>query len=195
MILYLHGLNSSGLSKKAARLREALAPIEVLSPSYPAHRPQAAADRLSGWLRTLRCERGPSEPRLWVGSSMGGFYGRYLARSFPVGHLVLINPALRPWEVLAPYRGERMVTASGEAYRVDDALIEGTRPFGVAMEDEASPTTSLFLDEGDELIDWRIAANIYRERGRLLRFPGGGHTFTHLDEVIPLIRDTYFALD
>lgn len=194
MILYLHGLNSSGASDKATRLRTALAPIEVLSPGYPAHRPQAAVAHLGDWLRARQQQRRPTEPWLWVGSSMGGFYGRYLARAFPVGHLVLINPALRPWDLFEPYRGSPMITATGETYVVDDTLIAASRPFGVAAEDEVSPPTSLFLDEGDELIDWRVAAEIYRTRGRLFRFPGGNHAFAHLEAVLPLIRDTYRAL-
>ncbi len=194
MILYLHGLNSSGASEKATRLRAALAPIEVLSPSYPAHQPQAAIEHLGGWLSALRRMRGTTGPCLWVGSSMGGFYGRYLARAFPVDHLVLINPALRPWELFAPFRGERMLTASGLPYEVGDALVEGSRPFGVAAEDESSPPTTLFMDQGDELIDWRIAAEVYRGRGRLYLFPGGDHAFAHLEEAVPIIRDSYLAL-
>lgn len=194
MILYLHGLNSSGSSRKASRLRAALAPIQVLAPSYPAHRPRAAVEILNHWLQVLQREQGIAEPRLWIGSSMGGFYARYLASTFPPGHLVLINPALRPWELLGPYRGERMVSASGEGYRVDDALIEGSHTYCVA-EDGAPPPTTLFLDEGDELIDWRIAAEVYRDRGRLFIFPGGDHAFAHLGEAIPIIRETYLALE
>jgi len=68
MILYLHGLNSSGGSAKAALLRRELAPIEVRSPTYPAHRPVRAVAELSDYLVTL-----PISRLLVVGSSMGGF--------------------------------------------------------------------------------------------------------------------------
>jgi predicted esterase YcpF (UPF0227 family) len=193
MILYLHGLNSSGASLKAAQLRAALEPIEVLSPSYPAHRPRPAVQALTAFLQRRLHEHPRAEPWLWVGSSMGGFYGRYLAQRFAVRHLVLINPALRPWELLAAYRGETFTTASGERYLVDTALIEATRLY--AVDDSApEPPTTLFLDQGDEVIDWRIAEAIYRRRARVLSFPGGDHAFAHLDRALPLIRDTYRAL-
>lgn len=194
MILYLHGLNSSGASQKAGRIRTVLAPIEVLSPSYPAHKPRAALQYLQHWLRRLEGERDTSEPWMWIGSSLGGFYARYLTRFFPSAHLVLINPALRPWELFEPYRGESMISSSGSEYRVGDDLIEGTRPFSV-VEDEGSPPTTLLLDAGDELIDWRIAAEVYAKRGRLFVFPGGDHAFAHLNEALPIILETYRSLE
>lgn len=193
MILYLHGLNSSGASLKAAQLRAALGPTEVLSPSYPAHRPQSAVAALTAFLQRRLGEHSRPEPWLWVGSSMGAFYGRYLAQRFAVRHLVLINPALRPWELLAAYRGETFTTASGESYLVDGALIEATRLYAVE-ESAPEPPTTLFLDQGDEVIDWRIAEAIYRDRARVLSFPGGDHAFAHLARALPIIRDTYWAL-
>ena len=121
---------------------------------------------------------------------MGGFYGRFLARRFPVDHLFLINPALRPWDLLAHHRGETFTTADGTSYRVDDALIEATRRYRVD-DDAPEPPTTLFVDRGDEVIDYRIAEEIYRDRGRLLLFPGGDHAFAHLDATLTVIRDTY----
>ncbi|RDH83319.1 MAG: hypothetical protein DIZ78_15095 [endosymbiont of Escarpia spicata] len=47
VILYLHGLNSAGSSGKATVFREGLYPIVVVSPTYPAHRPEAAITTLS----------------------------------------------------------------------------------------------------------------------------------------------------
>ncbi len=101
MILYLHGLNSAGSSGKAAVFRSRLEPVDVLSPTYPAHRPALAVRYLSGVLERLLPLQ---EPLLLVGSSMGGFYGQHLARHFPVDHLVMINPVLRPWDLLLDYR-------------------------------------------------------------------------------------------
>ena len=190
MIVYLHGLNSSGASHKASRLRSALSPIPVLSPSYPAHRPDEAVEILVDCLEQMQRGLAPGERWLWVGSSMGGFYGRFLARRFPVDHLFLINPALRPWDLLAHYRGETFTTADGTSYRVDDALIEATRRYRVD-DDAPEPPTTLFVDRGDEVIDYRIAEEIYRDRGRLFLFPGGDHAFARLDAALTVIRDTY----
>jgi predicted esterase YcpF (UPF0227 family) len=53
MLIYLHGLNSSSLSLKAAILRQKPAPVAVVVPSYPAHRPDDAVAVLSDFLTAL----------------------------------------------------------------------------------------------------------------------------------------------
>jgi predicted esterase YcpF (UPF0227 family) len=185
MLVYLHGLNSSSRSHKAGVLRERLAPWPVLAPSYPAHRPDQAVAALTAVFREIR-EQGPP---LVVGSSMGGFYGLYLARHFRFSHLFLINPALTPWDLLPQYQGLTQTTAAGEEYVIDRALIESTRKYGVEDPCDGAPTT-LFLDRGDEVIDYRIAEDLYRDCGRLMIFDGGDHAFQHLDEAIDVIRES-----
>lgn len=176
MLVYLHGLNSSGRSAKALRLRERLAPHRVLAPDYPAHRPQAAVEALSGFFAGL----GDTRPAV-VGSSMGGFYGQWLARRFAFSHLYLINPALTPWDLFPPHIGETMTAADGERYLITAELIEQTRCYAVPNPCDGIPTT-VFLDRGDETIDYRIAESIYRPCGRLTIWDGGDHAFQHLEE-------------
>lgn len=183
MLIYLHGLNSSSQSYKAGLLRERLAPLPVHSPSYPAHRPDDAVERL----RDIFSDLAPSVPPLVVGSSMGGFYGQYLARRISFAHLFLINPALTPWALLNDYAGQTQTTAAGETYLVDRALVESTRKFRIDDPCDGTPTT-LLLDKGDEVIDYRIAEALYRGCGRLMIFEGGDHGFQHLEEAIAAIR-------
>lgn len=189
-LVYLHGLNSSGGSKKASLLRERLAPVPLLAPSYPAHRPHAAMVQLADLFAGLSGGLAP----VVVGSSMGGFYGQYLARRFPVAHLFLINPALTPWALLARYRGSSMMTAEGEAYTLTRDRTEATRRYGIADPCDGVPTT-VFLDKADEVIDYRIAAGLYRSCGRVLIFAGGDHAFAHLDAAIAEIRSRLLTLE
>jgi predicted esterase YcpF (UPF0227 family) len=194
MILYLHGLNSGGSSHKATLLREALAPLSVLSPSYPAHRADEAVAELSRLVSALAEECGrKSQPLILVGSSMGGFYGRYLAQEFTVDHLVMINPALRPWELLKQVVGWQHNPARNERYYLSPEMVEATRPYGVTEPLRSIPTT-LLLDEGDELIDWRIASEICAETAEVHHFPGGNHAFEHMSEAVAIIRRIYQAL-
>jgi uncharacterized protein len=192
MLIYLHGLNSSSQSAKARLLAERLAPCEVTAPDYPAHRPDAAVERLTEFFASLGDRRFAV-----VGSSMGGFYGQYLARRFPPSRLYLINPALTPWTLMMAHLGETMTTARGESYRITEALAERFRAYAVAHPCEGVPTT-LFLERGDEVIDHRIAERIYGECGgecgRVLVWDGGDHAFQHMDEVIELIRTHLTAL-
>jgi predicted esterase YcpF (UPF0227 family) len=189
MILYLHGLNSGGTSGKAGFLRQTLAPIPVISPTYPAHLPMQAVYDLQRYISELLEEH----PRfLVVGSSMGGFYGQYLARRFRenIARLVLINPALKPWDLLADIIGEQYNEATGERYQLTAEDVEQTRQFGIEKVDDGIPTT-LLLDKGDEAIDYRIAEGMYKGCGELFIFEGGDHRFQHMDEAIEIIRERY----
>jgi len=189
MILYLHGLNSAGTAGKAVMLRDALAPIPVISPTYPAHRPKQAVAELSELIKKLIQE----DPRLMiVGSSMGGFYGQYLARQFSVCHLMMINPALNPWDLLPAAVGEQRNYITNECYLLTAEDVEQTRCFGVDVVNDGLLTT-LFLDKGDDDIDYRIAADMYRDVGAVFAFEGGDHRFQHMDAAIEIIRDAYVS--
>jgi predicted esterase YcpF (UPF0227 family) len=100
----------------------------------------------------------------------------------------MINPALTPWDLFQHRIGEIMTTARGETYRITADLIERTRPYGVPDPCDGVPTT-LFLDRGDQVIDYRIAESLYRPCGRLLLWDGGDHAFQHMDEAIEVIHD------
>ncbi len=183
MLIYLHGLNSSGQSAKGRLLVERLAPFDVRLVDYPAHHADAAVERLSQFFSAL----GELKPAV-VGSSMGGFYGQYLARRFAFSHLFLINPALTPWTLIAEHLGETMTTAHGEHYRITERLGERMRPYGIETPCDGVPTT-VFLDRGDEVIDYRIAERAYRECARVCIWDAGDHAFQHMDQAIEVIRD------
>jgi len=188
MIVYLHGLNGSGRSHKAGVLRRALAPRPVLAPDYPAQRPADAVAFLSDWFARLPPLTG--DPGLLiVGSSMGGFYGQYLARhlGLPVAHLYLINPALSPWDVLSSHSGKTLTTAQGDTYEITAGMIAATRAYGIADPCDGVPTT-VFLDAGDTVIDPADAQCLYRHCGDVRLYPGGDHAFRHLDQAIACIR-------
>jgi len=183
VLVYLHGLNSSSRSVKAGLLREHLAPFEVLAVDYRPHRPDEAIARLSRFFEDLR----PQRPAV-IGSSMGGFYGQYLARRFPFSHLFLINPALTPWTFIGERLGETQTTANGENYVLTADLADRLRPYGIETPCDGTPTT-LFLDRGDEVIDYRIAERLYADCGRLLVWDGGDHAFQHMDAAIEVLLD------
>ncbi|NEX21570.1 hypothetical protein G3480_14835 [Thiorhodococcus mannitoliphagus] len=168
MLIYLHGLYSSSRSLKGALLRTRLAPLEVRAVDYPAHQPDAAVECLMDYFAGL----GDTNPAV-VGSSMGGFYGQYIARHFALSHLFMINPALTPWTL----------TNVG----LDEATIQKTRAYGIDQPCDGIATT-LFLNTGDEVIDYRIAERIYSDCGRLFIWQGGDHAFQHMDAAIEVIR-------
>src|SRR3990172_5530670 len=112
MIVYLHGFNSGGTSGKATWLRQHLPDLTVLSPTYPAHK----ADEAVGCLREYLAREHPQDKKLLlVGSSLGGFWARYLAPELGAG-MVLVNPALHPEADLLDAVGPNRNEATGEDY-------------------------------------------------------------------------------
>ncbi|MCG7899285.1 MAG: hypothetical protein JAY85_12625 [Candidatus Thiodiazotropha weberae] len=187
MIVYLHGLNSAGSSGKAALLRQALPGIDLISPTYPAHSADLAVARLSDELNRLLSEPDRTdEPRLLVGSSMGGFYGAWLAQRLGFHHLVMINPALQPWQLLKQVVGWQFNEALNQGYFLSSRMVADTRRYHTPVEALAVPTTVL-VDKGDELIDYRIAQEVYGDRVAMHCFEGGSHTFEHMDDAVAII--------
>ena len=192
MIVYLHGFNSSGGSAKAAWLRQHLPDITVLSPTYPAHIADEAPRVLHDYLARLRSDNPKDRKLLLVGSSMGGFWARYLAAELNAG-MALINPAMHPEADLLKAVGVNRNLATGEEYVLTEAQVKALGRYVVSTCDPAVPTLVL-LDEADEVIDYRGAEAFYRNCGRVIVYPGGSHQFEHLPEALPEIRSLYDRL-
>jgi predicted esterase YcpF (UPF0227 family) len=191
MIVYLHGFNSSGGSAKAAWLRKHLPEIAVLSPTYPAHVADEAPKVLGAYFAQLRREH-PDEKLLLVGSSMGGFWARYLAPELQAG-MALINPAMNPETGLLQAVGVNRNLATGEEYELTEVQVRALARYGVPKCNPKIPTLVL-LDEADEVIDYRVAEAFYRDCGRVIVYPGGSHQFDHLSEALPDILHLYGTL-
>ncbi len=87
-ILYVHGFGSSGQSGTVGRLREVLPSARIVAPDLPIH-PEEALQLL---LDTCRQE----QPRLIIGTSMGGMYAEMLS-----GYdRILTNPAFQIAETM-----------------------------------------------------------------------------------------------
>jgi hypothetical protein len=192
MIVYLHGLNSAGTSAKAAWLHDNLPGITVLAPTYPAHRADEAPLFLRVYLEGARRER-PYDPRLLlVGSSLGGFWAQYLAPSFGAG-LVLINPSTRPHESLLRRVGPQRNEVTGERYQLTEDDVRAFARYVLPHCTLGVPTL-LLLDQADEVIDYRIAYELYLGCGKTIIYPGGSHRFEHLPEAKEKILALYESL-
>src|SRR4051812_26538836 len=111
MLIYIHGFNSSPASFKARVLQERLSARgrrdEFMAPALP-HSPAAAAGALDALA-------GQHPQAVLVGSSLGGFYATWLAERHGL-RAVLVNPAVRPYELLAGHVGRQKNFHSGEEY-------------------------------------------------------------------------------
>lgn len=124
-------------------------------------------------------------PVTLVGSSLGGFYATWLAERHDC-RAVLVNPAVIAHLSLEHYLGPQTNFHTGERF-------EFTRRHIAELEALEVPAITrpgrywLLAEEGDEVLDYRLAVTRYRG-ARQTVLPGGDHSFTrwpaYLDPVL-----------
>lgn len=180
MFIYLHGFNSSGQSSKGQYFRTCFAPVPVLTPTYPAD-PDSAIASLSSFIRDAVEQSPVTSPCTLIGSSLGGYYAQYLARLFRLA-VVLINPALQPALTLRPYLGWQTNYYSGERYYFGEKELNKLLNYDIPQPCQQPVPTLVLLDEGDEIIDYRVAQETYSACATVIAYPDGNHQFCHLSE-------------
>lgn len=191
MIIYFHGFNSGGSSAKALALRNLFSPDPVLAPTYPAHQVTEALVLLRSYVRQAQKQYPDDHQLMLVGSSLGALYARALAPEFGAS-MVLINPAMHPDEDLLACVGENHNPATGETYVLTEEHVRMLASLRSEECDSRVPTLVL-LDEGDELLDYRVAARFFAGCGKVVVFPHGSHRFEHLVEAEADIRRLYLS--
>ena len=188
-IVYLHGFRSSPASIKAARLREFVAALPAtrrprLHIPDLAHRPAAAVADVATWVER---EADPDSNTLtFIGSSLGGYYATHLAERFGA-RAVLVNPTVRPYADLAPWRGMQTNLHSGAAFEVTQAHFDELLALRVAHITRTERYL-LLVETGDEVLDYRDAVAFYGGAFQYVR-GGGDHTFTEFaDQLPPILR-------
>ncbi|SIO27936.1 esterase YqiA [Salinivibrio sp. ES.052] len=172
-LLYLHGFNSSPQSLKAKQMSEYCRryrpDIEVLVPQLPSH-PEPTINVLTELVESYT----PTHQLGLVGSSLGGFLATWLSERYRLP-AVLVNPAVRPYELLQDYVGEQVNPYTQEHYHLDAADIRALRDLYV-------PTLSdpdrfwLLQQEGDEVLDYRQAVETFSASKQTVE-PNGDHSF------------------
>ena len=184
-IVYLHGFRSSPASIKARLLGQA---IDALPPTrrprwyVPAlsHEPAAAFESVARWI-----EREADAGALTlVGSSLGGYYATALAERCGC-RAVLVNPAIRPYEDLAPYAGTQTNLYTGDAFEVIEEHFAELR--ALRVERITRPERYfLLVRTGDEVLDWREAVGFYGGAWQYVA-GGGDHSWADFTGEIPAV--------
>jgi uncharacterized protein len=191
-LIYLHGFRSSPQSFKAQLLARRMAELgagdRFLCPSLPPSPREAIA--------LIESEVAPTPQDVLVGSSLGGYYARYLAEQRGCA-AVLLNPAIDPASDLRKYVGtQTMYHDPSQQFEVLPAHLDELRALWMAT--ISRPERYLLVAAtGDELLDWRDMVAAYPgARHRVIQ--GSDHGISdfadHVDAVlsfagmIPAIR-------
>ena len=177
MILFIHGFGSCGWGEKSLTLRRHVGVRGVIAPDLPFH-PAAAMLHLRSLI-----DRYPVHAL--VGSSLGGFYATALNQRRPLP-TVLINPVVRPQELLSRYLGKQRRWCDQAPFEVDAGHLDSLQSLHRDRLDAAERYLVL-LQRGDEILDYRQAATYYAAKD-VIEIEGGSHRFDHFaDQLSPII--------
>ncbi|WP_070962617.1 esterase YqiA [Vibrio sonorensis] len=177
LLLYIHGFNSSPQSHKANVMAEYCQThrpdIKVITPQMACF-PEEAASQL---LEIVEQHRRDYRIAL-IGSSLGGYLSVWLNHKFGFKAAV-INPAVRPYELLQDYLGEQENPYTGQKYMLEDKHIDQLRTLDVA-EIQAPTDFWLLQQEGDEILDYRDAVVRFKGAKQTVE-PNGDHSFVNFE--------------
>lgn len=184
-VFYIHGFNSSPQSAKARLLGDYLA---THHPTVCYHVPALPYDpeRAIGILcETI--ERCLPAPVKLLGSSLGGFYGTYMAERYNLP-LVLVNPAVRPYDLLKDHLGEQTNLYTGERYVFSERHIDVLRRLDVVV---TKPERYLLLTQtGDETLDYHEGVEKFSASPQVVE-PGGSHGFDGFEHHLQAIMQFF----
>jgi len=181
MTIYIHGFGSSGRGGKAVQFREYFKSIgePFIAPSL-SYVPELAMSTLEELIASY-------DNVTLVGSSLGGYYGIYLANKYNL-KCVLINPAVQSSKTL-----KRAVDLTGVAKNFYD---ESSFSWNVshldmlkkyAVDDVKRGKYLLLLQKGDDVLDYREAIDKVPEATLVLE-EGGTHPYETVERHFELIR-------
>ena len=179
-LLYLHGFRSSPQSAKARQMAERVARehpgttwwCPQLPPS-PAAAMALVMDGIRNW---------PHERVAVVGSSLGGFYARWLHAQLGC-RVALLNPAIQPARDLAKYIGEQSTWQNPqERFFFEPRFVAELQAQQDAIVLPLRNAWAL-VAMGDEVLDWReMVGGCVGSHIQLL--PGGDHALSDFDQHI-----------
>ena len=182
--MYLHGFISSPGSRKAIVLgdyvRHCVSGIGYAVPELH-HRPARAFETV-----LAACARHSPQDLTLVGSSLGGFYATIAAERLGC-RAALLNPAVHPHRHFERYLGPQRNLYTGEAFELTHEHIAELRALDV--DSITRPERYwLFVETGDEVLDYREAVDFYRGALHTV-VRGGDHALVSFPEHIPDLVD------
>ena len=180
MLIYIHGFNSSPESFKASLLKSYADKInmpDVLNIPALSFDPVVAMNQLITVVNQYQNQH-QMRPLCFIGSSLGGYYATWLAEKYD-SRVVLINPAVKPYEMFEDFLGFNRNIYTGEEYMLNMDHINEMKQYEV--EQITNPDRYLLmLQTGDEVLDYKMALEKYAAVPSIVE-EGGGHEFAGFD--------------
>lgn len=186
-LLYIHGFNSSPQSAKACALKQWINKhyphINMIVPQLP-NFPKQAEQMLEEIILQHK-----DDPMGLVGSSLGGYFSIWFSQRFNLP-AVVVNPAVRPFDLLQNYLGENTNPYTHEHYFLEPEHMHELK--ALYCEQLNSPDLIWLLQQmGDEVLDYRQAVT-YLAKCKQTVEPQGNHAFVNFEvyfpQIVPFLR-------
>lgn len=180
VVIYLHGFLSSPQSQKAVQF---LKYVRAHYPDLTIEIPQLANypnDALAIIEQLVAKHKG--KKFRFIGSSLGGFLSTFMVEKYS-GKAVLINPAVRPFELLVDFLGEHINPNTQQPFLLENKHIDELRQLDTPTLNSTSDYWVL-LQTADETLDYRLAETKYQDY-RLSIEQGGDHSFQDFQRFLP----------
>ena len=181
-IIYLHGFQSSPLSIKGQYIQEFcqnLPHIQVHLPDLNMP-PQQVLVHVSEMIECL-------DQVVLIGSSLGGFYATQLVAKHAVP-AVLINPAMRPWQLFHDLFGAELPYGVNAKWTLDQTQLDQLEQMAVPFVQDADKILVL-LQQDDEVLDYREAQRYYSNaahQSMIMTEANGNHAMDNFADKIPM---------
>lgn len=139
--------------------------------------PSVAMDQLCTTVYKYQ-KHNTTRPLCFIGSSLGGYYATWLAEKFE-SRVVLINPAVKPYELFEDYLGYNRNIYTGEEYMLTMDHVEQLKRYEVDQITHPDRYL-LMIQTGDEVLDYKEALDKYAAVPTIVE-EGGSHEFTSFD--------------
>lgn len=143
--------------------------IKVVVPKLPCF-PQLAAQHLADIVAQYKDDFQIG----LVGSSLGGYMSMWLNQQFGF-KAVVVNPAVKPYELLADFLGEQTNPYTNETYILESKHIDELKALDTPNINNVADFW-LLQQEGDEVLDYRQAVAKFSGAKQTVE-QGGNHSF------------------
>jgi len=185
-IIYLHGFQSSPMSKKGQELEHYCTNVEHADVHLPDLNkpPEHVLRDVSKLIESL-----PLDQVRLVGSSLGGFYATYFVAKYGCP-AVLINPAVQPWQLFEDLFGiEQIPLKVTDSWTLDADQLQQLQSIADTKLKHADKILVL-LQRGDEVLDYRQAQRYYnaaQPSALILTDADGNHAMDDFEEKLPFV--------
>ena len=180
-IFYFHGFASSADSTKALVFQNF---IKKRFPNVQLHVPNIDNSLEKSFVQLEDLVNKNSTNKLFMGSSLGGFYASYFAEKYN-SKAVLINPASNPYRGMEMYLGKNINYSTNEEFYLTKEDLEVLEEKNVSSIN--NPSNYLVLVEtGDEVIPFKYTLEFYKGCNFCV-VNGGSHSFDSFQDKLEII--------